>query len=136
VEGQGKLQGSSPEKMQSSTAAMARKPGKVQAEPYVPPSTIITTTIGELIQGIRQIPEQHQTRFGITPEGGSGAKIWMAGDAALVRCPCVAIVGSREVSPEGAARARRLARELASANVVVVSGLAKGVDTEALNTAI
>jgi len=120
--------------MQSSTAtSMARKR---QADSYVPPSTITITTIGELIQGIREIPEQHQARFGITPEGGSGVKIWLAGDSSLVKLPSVAIVGSRDVSVEGAARARRLARELTAAGVVVVSGLAKGVDTEALNAAI
>jgi DNA processing protein len=122
--------------MQSSIAAVSRKPRKVQADPYVPPDKVATTTIGELLQGIRQIPEQHQSRFGITPDGGSGAKIWMAGDTSLIKRPGVAIVGSRNVSPEGAARARRLARELSAAGVVVVSGLAKGVDTEALRAAI
>jgi DNA processing protein len=129
-------QGSSQEKMESPAASFAQRPHKAQADSYLPPKDVVTTTIGELIQGIRQIPEQHQSRFGITPEGGSGAKIWMAGDASLVRRPGVAIVGSRNVSPEGAARARRLARELAAASVVVVSGLAKGIDTEALKAAI
>lgn len=125
-------------KMQSSPTAtgLVRKPRKVQTDPYIPPGTVMTTTIGELIQGIREIPEQHQARFGITPEGGSGVKIWWSGDSSLVKLPCVAIVGSRNVSAEGAARARRLARELSFAGVVVVSGLAKGVDTQALNAAI
>ena len=117
----------------SSTAArMVRK----QEDSYVPPSTVTTTTIGELIQGIREIPEQHQARFGINSGGGLGVKIWVAGDSSLVKLPSVAIVGSRNVSAAGAARARRLALELTDAGVVVVSGLAKGVDTEALNAAI
>ncbi len=107
-----------------------------QEDSYVRPSTVTTTTIGELIQGIREIPEQHQARFGITPGGGLGVKIWMAGDSSLVKLPSVAIGGSRNVSAAGAARARRLALELTDAGVVVVSGLAKGVDTEALNAAI
>jgi DNA processing protein len=115
---------------------MARKPRSAQADSYVPPSTVSTTTIGELIGGIRQIPEQHQARFGVTPESGSGVKIWVAGDASLVKLPCVAIVGSRKVTAEGANRTRRLARELSAAGVVVVSGLARGVDSEALNAAI
>jgi len=97
---------------------------------------VTNTTIGELIRGVRQIPEQCQTRFGITPEGGSGIKIWMAGDSSLVKLPSVAVVGSRNVSAAGTARTRRLARELSAHGVVVVSGLAKGVDTEALNAAI
>lgn len=134
VPGQKSDRRSSRKKMQSSTATSIAR--KRQADSYVPPSTVTTTTIGELIQGIREIPEQHQARFGITPEGGSGVKIWLAGDSFLVKLPSVAIVGSRNVSSEGAARARRLARELTAAGVVVVSGLAKGVDTEALNAAI
>src|SRR5258708_18872717 len=92
VEGPEDVRRSSRETMQSSTAAVARKPRKVQALPYIPPGTVITTTIGELIQGIRQIPEQHQARFGITPEGGSGAKILMAGGASLVMGPGGSIV--------------------------------------------
>ena len=63
-------------------------------------------------------------------------RLWCAGERELVQRPCVAIVGTRRVSPEGAARARRLARELVDAGVVVVSGLARGVDTEALTAAI
>lgn len=115
---------------------VGRKPRRLQGDRYVPPSEVLTTTIGELIHGIRQVPEQHQSRFGITPEGGSGTRIWIAGDSSIVKLPSVAIVGSRAVSAEGAARARRLAKELAAAGVIVVSGLAKGVDTEALNAAI
>jgi DNA protecting protein DprA len=62
--------------------------------------------------------------------------VFFAGDAELLRKPCVSIVGTREVSDQGWARARRLARELAKNDVVVVSGLARGVDTAALTGAI
>jgi DNA processing protein len=120
----------------STAAAIAREPRRIESDPYIPPGTVLTTTIGEFLGGVRVIPEQHQARFGITPEGGSGVKIWIAGDASLVKRPGVAIVGSRNPSLEGAARARRLARELSQRAVVVVSGLAKGIDTEALTTAI
>ena len=44
---------------------------------------------------------------------------------------CVALVGSRAASPLGLAFARRLADELASAGLVVVSGLARGIDSAA-----
>jgi DNA processing protein len=43
----------------------------------------------------------------------------------------VAVVGSRAASPLGLAFARRLADELAQAGVVVVSGLARGIDSAA-----
>jgi DNA processing protein len=42
--------------------------------------------------------------------------------------PMVAIVGSRRATPYGQRAARRLARELSQAGVVVVSGLARGID--------
>jgi len=44
--------------------------------------------------------------------------------------PAVAVVGARACSGYGAAVARTLARELAAAGLVVVSGLARGVDAE------
>jgi DNA processing protein len=53
------------------------------------------------------------------------------GPAEILARPSVAIVGARSCSPYGAQVARELARELAGAGVVVVSGLARGVDGEA-----
>jgi len=49
---------------------------------------------------------------------------------------CVAVVGSREASPDGIRRAERLARELVDRGFTVVSGLAKGVDSAAHRGAI
>ncbi|MDR5671504.1 DNA-protecting protein DprA, partial [Burkholderia cenocepacia] len=48
----------------------------------------------------------------------------------------VAVVGTRKVSPEGAARTRKLVRALVEHDFTVVSGLAQGVDTIAHETAI
>lgn len=45
--------------------------------------------------------------------------------------PKVAIVGSRKISPYGKEVTRRLATELARLGVVIISGLAYGVDAEA-----
>jgi len=44
---------------------------------------------------------------------------------------CVGVVGARSCSPYGAQVARMLGRELAAAGLVVVSGLARGIDGEA-----
>jgi DNA processing protein len=49
----------------------------------------------------------------------------------LLAKPAVAIVGARACSGYGAQVARMLGRELAAAGLVVVSGLARGVDGEA-----
>lgn len=49
----------------------------------------------------------------------------------LLAEPAVALVGARACSPYGSAVARMLGRELGAAGLVVVSGLARGVDSEA-----
>ena len=51
-----------------------------------------------------------------------------AGELDLLAGPAVAVVGARACSGYGASVARRLGRELAAAGLVVVSGLARGVD--------
>ena len=53
------------------------------------------------------------------------------GDPALLDGPAVAVVGARSCSPYGAQVARMLGRELAAAGLVVISGMARGVDGEA-----
>jgi DNA processing protein len=53
-----------------------------------------------------------------------------AGVDVLAR-PSVAVVGARACSPYGAHVARTLGRELAAAGLVVISGLARGIDGEA-----
>ncbi len=54
--------------------------------------------------------------------------LWVSGNPATLVRPAVAIVGSRNASPVGLETARRLARGLASAGLIVVSGLARGID--------
>jgi DNA processing protein len=54
-----------------------------------------------------------------------------AADVELLSRPAVAVVGARACSGYGAAVARSLARDLGAAGLVVVSGLARGVDAEA-----
>jgi len=53
------------------------------------------------------------------------------GSPELLDAPAVAIVGARACSAYGRSVARSLARDLAAAGLVVVSGLARGVDGEA-----
>jgi DNA processing protein len=68
--------------------------------------------------------------------GAKDAHVYCAGDLSLLMRPTVSVVGTREVSDDGWRRASRLARELAMRNVVVMSGLARGVDTAALTAAL
>ncbi len=54
-----------------------------------------------------------------------------SGPAELLERPSVAVVGARSCSSYGRAVARTLGRELAAAGLVVVSGMARGIDGEA-----
>ena len=60
--------------------------------------------------------------------------LWVAGQAEHLPSPAaraVAVVGSRAASRDGLDNARRIAGALASAGVVVISGLARGIDAAA-----
>ncbi|HEX9786533.1 MAG TPA: DNA-processing protein DprA, partial [Candidatus Binatia bacterium] len=53
----------------------------------------------------------------------------LKGDTSLFSLPAVAIVGARNASALGRKFARQLAAELAQAGYLIVSGLARGIDT-------
>ena len=53
------------------------------------------------------------------------------GDLTLTRRPCVAMVGARNASAAACRFARGLAQDLSMQGVTVVSGLARGIDTQA-----
>jgi DNA processing protein len=57
--------------------------------------------------------------------------LWCRGDLACLSRPAVAMVGSRAASAVAIETATRLASDLAERGVVVVSGLARGVDSAA-----
>jgi DNA processing protein len=57
--------------------------------------------------------------------------LWTRGDPGLLSRPCVAVVGARIASAGGQRIARGLAAQLGAAGHVVVSGLARGIDSAA-----
>ena len=57
--------------------------------------------------------------------------LWTRGRVEALSAPAVAIVGSRAASPYGLAVAEQLAADLAANGLVIVSGLARGVDSAA-----
>ena len=67
--------------------------------------------------------ELHDPPAGLFVRGAAGVE--------LLARPAVAVVGARACSSYGAQVARLLGRELAAAGLVVISGLARGVDGEA-----
>jgi DNA processing protein len=62
--------------------------------------------------------------------------LYYQGEWELTETRSVAVVGSRQATEDGMARAARIARELVAHGFTVVSGLAKGIDTAALRAAI
>ena len=116
----------------------SRAPIRERRQKYSAPdlSRIRETTLPRLLPRQRVLPAAQWNLFKSDGQAADERVVWYAGDAALLERPCVAVVGTREASSEGRAQARRLGRELAEHGVVVVSGLAKGIDTEALTAAI
>ena len=81
--------------------------------------------------GIRWLPRSDRAfppRLASIHDPPPGLFLRGHGDPAMLAETAVAIVGARACSDYGAHVARSLARELAAAGVVVISGLARGVD--------
>jgi DNA processing protein len=83
---------------------------------YVPPDRAAVVTVGSERVGVTnglllKFPQIHSV-----------------GDLSLLELPRIAIVGARKASSEARRRASQLARDCARAGVVVVSGLAEGID--------
>jgi DNA processing protein len=62
--------------------------------------------------------------------------LWAVGELSLLTRPMVAMVGARNASSLGTRMARALAKDLSAAGCVVVSGLARGIDTAAHLTSL
>lgn len=102
--------------------AAARKITPLERGRYVPPestSTIASTEAGFTNGFSLEVPT-----------------LYLAGERSFLREKSVAIVGSREASPDGLRRAERLARELVASGIVVMSGLAAGIDQAAHRAAM
>jgi DNA processing protein len=64
------------------------------------------------------------------------AALFVRGALDLLKYRCVAVVGSRKASQKGLDRAAKIARDLARKGIVVVSGLARGIDSAAHRAAL
>lgn len=62
--------------------------------------------------------------------------LWLDGELPDLATPCAGIVGTRRATPYGRQAAREIAFGLASAGVVIVSGLAQGIDSAAHEAAL
>ncbi len=55
--------------------------------------------------------------------------LWVRGEAGMLSAPGIAVVGTRQPSPYGSGMAELLSRDLASRHLVIMSGMARGIDT-------
>lgn len=99
--------------------------------PYVPPEHTGVANVAEVLAGTARLPDARQLNFLGDAKTTGTARFYFAGDLALLKQPCVSIVGTRDVSDAGAKATEHLARKLVDAGIVVVSGLAYGVDAVA-----
>jgi len=125
--------------LNQATASGASRQAKASHGPrYHPPANIRQVAMATLLASAKrgQLADKQLTFLRGEQSVNPEIQLYVAGDLSLLERPCVAIVGSRDVSDQGRIRARRLARELVEAGIVVVSGLAHGVDTAAHEGAI
>lgn len=122
-----------------------------EAHPGSLPSDLVDEATAQRVaeEVIKQFAKRGIKRFGVringTPDYPSRLRdatepveiLYFLGSWELAEAPRrVAVVGTRKVTPEGAARTRKLVRALVEADFTIVSGLAQGVDTIAHETAI
>ena len=55
--------------------------------------------------------------------------LWVRGDARMLSRPGIAVVGTRHPTPYGTGVAEMLARDLAARRLLIISGMARGIDT-------
>src|ERR1022692_3563096 len=55
--------------------------------------------------------------------------LWVRGDVKLLSWPAVAVVGTRHPTPYGSGMAEMLSRDLAVRRLLIVSGMARGIDS-------
>jgi DNA processing protein len=55
--------------------------------------------------------------------------LWVRGSVSLLSRPAIAVVGTRHPTPYGSGVAEMLARDLAARRLLIVSGMARGIDT-------
>ena len=101
---------------------------------YVPPNSA-KTTLSVALAGTKKRSYAKSSLL-TSSDCNPDIELYYAGDLSLLRERCVAVVGARRATIEGKERAATFAAKLAKAGFVVVSGLAKGVDTVALKQAI
>ena len=95
----------------------ARRAAEQEAEQIIRQgATVITLACPEYPERLREIYDPPPV-------------LWVRGDVELLARPSIAIVGTRHPSPYGTGVTEMLARDLGARHLVIVSGMARGIDT-------
>jgi DNA processing protein len=76
-----------------------------------------------LTHGCQQYPERLKEIYDPPPV------LWVRGDVKLLTRPGIAVVGTRHPSPYGSGMAEVLSRDLAVRRLLIISGMARGIDS-------
>ncbi|MGB0064496.1 MAG: DNA-processing protein DprA [Terracidiphilus sp.] len=79
-------------------------------------ATIVTYSCAEYPERLREIYDPPPV-------------LWVRGDPKLLSRPSIAVVGTRHPTPYGSGVAEMLARDLAARHLLIVSGMARGIDS-------
>jgi DNA processing protein len=95
----------------------ARRAAEEEAEQSIRQNvTVLTVACAEYPERLREIYDPPPV-------------LWVRGSVDLLSRPSIAIVGTRHPSPYGTGVAEMLARDLSARRLVIVSGMARGIDT-------
>jgi DNA processing protein len=103
---------------------------------YEPPRHTQSVLLSEALHATDRFPGVKQLNLLGESRDRSNSRIFYAGDLSLLDRPCISIVGTRQASDAAILATEWLTRKLVDAGIVIVSGLAYGVDTVAHTTAI
>jgi DNA processing protein len=133
-----------------SKASFKKIADRFKANPGAVPSDFVQHAVAEKIaeQVVDTLRKANVLRFGVRVNGAGEYPdslrkamnpvelLYFQGWWDLIDSPSVAVVGTRNPTEEGEARARKLVRHLVEDNFTIISGLAAGIDTVAHRTAI
>lgn len=134
-------EGASLKKITEKTVLAGKLPSQVAKEQYgllMPDifdeiEQVVDSKIGRLSVAVNNTPTWPEK---LSDSERPTPLFYYYGNIGLMESRSVSIVGSRKASDAGLARAKKMARRMASAGIAVVSGLAKGIDTAAMTAAV
>jgi DNA processing protein len=97
--------------------------GKARAAAEAEWARVVAQGASLVTYGCKEYPERLAEIYDPPPV------LWVRGDVSLLSRPSIAVVGTRHPSPYGSGIAEMLSRDLAARRLLIVSGMARGIDT-------